>query len=258
MIFPNLLAEEEAAPFSLHNLEGAGRLLILCDHAGQAVPRALQGLGLAPPDLERHIAWDIGARDIALRLAERFDAPAICGTYSRLTIDLNRYPWDPASCAVESDGTAIPANRALSLPDRERRIAEIFRPYHDRVALEVARLAERRSDLVLISVHSMTDRMKGGARRREEIAICWAEDRRLSDPLLQGLTARGDVSVGDNQPYALDIGIDYTLPEQAMRRGLPALQVEFRQDLVATSAGARHWADLFAETLEEALDALEA
>ena len=55
--------------------------------------------------------------------------------------------------------------------------------------------------------------------------------------------------VGDNEPYAIDIGIDYTVPEHAMRRGLPHLQIEFRQDLIADAIGAERWAGVFADAL---------
>lgn len=249
-IFPDLLATDEPAPFEAHNPDGSSPILILCDHAGRLVPRALGDLGILPDSFDRHIAWDIGARDIVLRLCERFDARAICGVYSRLIIDLNRYPWDPASSPDMSDALPIPSNKDLTMPDRERRVGEIFRPYHDRVSAEIDTLLAQDLSPAILSVHTMTDRMVGGDFRPEEISICWAEDDRLSGSVLRALTDSGDVTVGDNVPYALDIGIDYTVPEHAMRRGLPSLQLEFRQDLVGTVSGAHHWADLFADALE--------
>ncbi len=35
-------------------------LVILCDHASNAIPPEYGDLGLPPTELARHIAWDIG------------------------------------------------------------------------------------------------------------------------------------------------------------------------------------------------------
>ena len=59
--------------------------------------------------------------------------------------------------------------------------------------------------------------------------------------------------VGDNQPYDLDPAVDFSIPYHAMRRNLPYLQVEFRQDEVIDPAGQERWARRFATALAEAL-----
>src|SRR5690242_13349457 len=103
-----------AAPFDIVNPDGTAAIVIVCDHASNAVPPAVGDLGVGPEDMQRHIAWDIGALPIARRLAEVFDAPAvICGT-SRLVIDCNRKLHDPTLIPVASDGTVIPGNQRLS------------------------------------------------------------------------------------------------------------------------------------------------
>src|SRR5882672_6149002 len=97
-----LLRPGESLPFELL-CGGKGPVLIVCDHAGRRIPTVCSSLGLREEDLSGHIAWDIGARDIAIRMAERLDATLVCGVYSRLVIDLNRYPWDPAAVPEISD-----------------------------------------------------------------------------------------------------------------------------------------------------------
>jgi predicted N-formylglutamate amidohydrolase len=67
--------------------------------------------------------------------------------------------------------------------------------------------------------------------------------------MLKALRRPGDVSVGDNQPYDLDPAVDYSIPFHAMRRNMPYLQVEFRQDEIAGAAGQVRWARRFAEAL---------
>ena len=39
-------------------------LILLCDHARNAVPPEIGDLGLPPEDMGRHIAWDVGARGV--------------------------------------------------------------------------------------------------------------------------------------------------------------------------------------------------
>jgi predicted N-formylglutamate amidohydrolase len=227
------------------------RLVIICDHASNLVPPELGDLGMPAAELKRHIAWDIGAAAIAGILAQRFQAPAvICGT-SRLVIDCNRNPEDPSSIPEVSDGTIVPGNRHLTVWDRTERIARWFIPYHDAIEAEIA-AATTGDDLVLLSVHSMTDAMKGIARPWP-IAISWHRDERLSRPMIAALQRRIAEPVGDNQPYALDPKEDRSTPVHAMARGLRHIQVEFRQDLVADAAGQAHWAALFGDALAEVL-----
>jgi predicted N-formylglutamate amidohydrolase len=236
-------------PPALREMNPAGRaaMLILCDHASHAVPAALARLGLPDEVLRDHIGWDPGAAAIALRLAERFDAPALLSGYSRLVVDCNRYPHDPASIPEVSDGRAVPGNRGLPAAARAARIAALFDPYHAAIAARLDAFERRGVVPVVISVHSMTPRL-AGQDRPWPVALSWRFDARLAPALIEALRA-GGVATGDNEPYGLDPGEDYTIPEHAMRRGLPHLQVEFRQDLVGDDTGARHWADRFAGAL---------
>lgn len=234
------------------NEEGPAPFVIFADHASNRVPPELSDLGLPTSELVRHIAWDIGSAGIAERLAGRFDAPAIiCGT-SRLVIDCNRHVADPSSIPEVSDGTPIPGNRGLTAADRAQRAERYFIPYHDAVERAVACKCDAGLAPVVLSIHSMTPAM-GGVARPWQIAISSFEDRRLADPLLAALRNLGGFAVGDNQPYALDPAEDYSVPVHAMRRGLAHIQVEFRQDMVATAPGIATWARIFGDALSAAL-----
>ena len=228
-------------------------LLILCDHASNRMPTELDNLGLDDAQLARHIAWDIGAESIARHLADRFNARLVLATFSRLVIDLNRFPHDPASIPEVSDGTPIPGNRGLDAAAKQARVDRYFRPYHQRIATEIEALTRLRAAPLVLSIHTMTDRLTEGPARPQQITVCRTEDDRWSLPVLQTLRSDPEVIVGDNEPYAVDIGEDYTIPEHAISRNLPWLQMEFRQDLVATPEGAVAWADRFAPALERVL-----
>jgi predicted N-formylglutamate amidohydrolase len=223
-------------------------LLLLCDHASKAVPGALGDLGISEAELSRHIGWDIGAADVTRHMALQLKAPALLAGYSRLVVDCNRHLGDPTSMRQVSDGTSIPGNAALSPADYEARINALYLPYHDAIRRRLDDFVARGIAPTLLSIHSCTPEM-AGQFRPWHIGICWDSDRRLAGPVLEALGRAPDIVVGDNQPYNLDLREDYSVPVHAMRRGLPHLQVEFRQDLIATSAGARRWAEVLLAAL---------
>jgi len=239
-------------PYRRVNEDGPAPIIIICDHASNRVPAAYGSLGLPQAAFERHIAWDIGAAAISEILARRLGAPAILSEVSRLLIDCNRNFEDPGLAPAISDGTEVPANRDLPRAERERRWRAYHQPYHQTVADTIERKLAAGQQPIVLSIHSMTPALKGVARPWQ-IAICWAEDRRLSSPMLAALRARPGIVVGDNEPYLLDPREDYSVPIHAMRRGLKHLQVEFRQDEVAAPAGQQRWAGLFSDCLEEVL-----
>jgi predicted N-formylglutamate amidohydrolase len=231
--------------------QGTGRYVFFCDHASNAIPSELDGLGLHKSDLERHIAWDIGAAGVTEALSEIFDSPAIlCGT-SRLVIDANRQLTATDLIPAVSDGTAIPGNLDLSDASRGTRIQQWFRPYHDAVETIFLGREAREMPSIAISIHSMAACLDStpGTPRPWQIALSSYLDRRLTDPVLAALQRAGDIVVGDNRPYALDPDVDYSIPFHALSRNLPHLQVEFRQDEIMEARTQAGWALRLAETL---------
>jgi predicted N-formylglutamate amidohydrolase len=232
--------------FRILRPQGKGRFVIFCDHASNRVPAELENLGLPQSELERHIAWDIGAAGVSEELSKIFDAPAIlCGT-SRLVIDCNRRLNSGELIPEVSDGVVIQGNQDLSAAARQARIEQWFEPYHAAVEAVIG----DPGDSIALSIHSMTECLAGEVRPWQ-IALSSYRDRRLVEPMLEALRHPGDVTVGDNQPYDLDPAVDYSIPMHAMRRNMPFLQVEFRQDEIADSAGQIRWARRFAEALAQ-------
>ena len=128
-----LLGPGEPHPVTIYRAEGRATFLLTCDHAGRAVPGRLGRLGLAESEFERHIAWDIGARAVSRLLADRLDAVLVEQSYSRLVIDCNRPPEIESAIPTVSEVTPVPGNLDLAPAEREARIAEVFRPYHDAI-----------------------------------------------------------------------------------------------------------------------------
>jgi predicted N-formylglutamate amidohydrolase len=250
-------AEGENSPAAFHVLrpDGTANIVITCDHASRLVPPALADLGLQPSDLARHIGWDIGAADIAAYLSAHLDAPAVLSGISRLVIDCNRYPEDPSSIPLVSDGTSIPGNSGLSDAERRARFDTWFVPYHEAVETILAPRLRAGSEPVIVSIHSMTDRMRG-TFRPWEIALSSGPDRRLTDPVLAALRAVPGLCVGDNEPYDLVPEEDFSTTTHAIRHGLHHVQVEFRQDRVGTRAEAEGYARVFLDALIDGLSAI--
>jgi predicted N-formylglutamate amidohydrolase len=234
--------------FRILRPQGKGRFIIFCDHASNHIPAELDNLGLPASELNRHIAWDIGAAGVTGELSDFFDAPAIlCGT-SRLVIDCNRQLHARDLIPEVSDGTSIPGNRNLTEEARQARIERWFEPYHAGVEAVIADREARGLTSFALSIHSMTPCLAGNARPWQ-IALSSHDDRSFVEPVLEALRHPGDVTVGDNQPYDLDPTVDYSTPFHAMRRNMPYLQVEFRQDEIADAAGQTAWARRFAAAL---------
>ncbi len=236
-----LLSPGDPAP--VHDLrpDGASPFLLIADHAGQAVPAKLGNLGLPQSELDRHIGWDIGIAGTTARLSALLDARAVLQAYSRLVIDCNRPLESPTLIVASSDGTAVPANATLTAQARAARVREIFRPYHDAIveALEQRRLAPRPT--LLMTLHSFTPAMAGVARPWH-CGVLYHRDARLAHALRDALMAEGDLVVGDNQPYAVSDTSDYAIPVHGEARGLPHVELEIRQDLIADADGQRQWA----------------
>lgn len=254
---PTLLAPDEPPPSELFNAElldrpGEMPALFVCDHASRRVPKALENLGLNDAEFERHIAWDIGAADVARHLARTFLAPLILGTYSRLVIDLNRRIDDPSSIPEISDGTLVPANARLSESARATRIEALHAPYHAAIEEAVARLYRHGAVPAVVSVHTCTPVFKG-FERPWHIGVLWNRDPRIAVPLIEALSARGDLVIGDNQPYSGRDGQGFTVRRHAERHGFPSVALEIRQDLVDTHHGAMRWAGIVADALRPIL-----
>ena len=243
-----LLGPDDPPAVEFRHEGGRAPVLLTCDHASRAVPRSLGGLGLAPELLARHIGWDIGAAEVTRRLAVLLDAPAILSGYSRLVIDCNRDPDDATSISPESDGVRVPGNQDLPAAARAARRAAIFEPYHAAIAARIEAALAAGTVPALLSIHSFTPEMNGRARPWHA-GILWDRDPRLPVPLLAALSAEPSLIVGDNEPYSAREPAGYTVRHHAVRRGLPHVAVELRQDLVTTSAGAAEWAERLAGAL---------
>jgi predicted N-formylglutamate amidohydrolase len=250
---PEATPEPETVSHPVEVVEGSVRsgVILLCDHASNAVPPDLGDLGVPPDQFQRHIAYDIGAATVTRGLARRLDAPALLTTFSRLVIDPNRGRDDPTLVMRLSDGAVVPGNRRIDAAEVARRIARFYDPYDAAIDAAVARAMAEGVTPAVVSVHSFTPSWRGRPRPWH-VGLLWDVDRRMARPLIEGLEAEGDLIVGDNEPYDGALAGD-TLDRHATRRGLANALIEIRQDLIADEAGAEEWAERFARLLRPLL-----
>lgn len=240
-----LLSDGDPAPVCIINPHGASQFLLIGDHAGNAVPSALGSLGLGENEMTRHIAWDIGIAGLGERLSVALDAVFVRQTYSRLVIDCNRDPETADAIPAVSDATRVPANHHLTASDRVTRVGAIHAPYHDAIATELARRGAAGRETILVSLHSFTPTMQGIARPWK-IGVLYSEGEvSFALSMLRLLSACDDLTVGDNQPYAMD-DTDYTVPRHAFTANRRYVEVEIRQDLLATPEHQAEWSNRLA------------
>jgi len=244
----DLLTPDDPAPFRVYNVNGQAPILVMCDHASNAVPARLHGLGLLERDLHRHIAFDIGAAQMSERLADRFDAPAVLAGYSRLVIDCNRQLDHPSSISTISDETIIPANAQLDPDDIQQRQEACFWPYHRQIEAYLQNFDQRGVVPAIISMHAFTPYL-AGQNRPWHIGILWDEDDRIARPLIETLKQRGDFEIGENEPYSGKARFGYTIEEHAEAAGRPGVLIEVREDLISSSEDAFAMGDLLADAL---------
>ena len=66
-------------------------IIFLCDHASNHIPKPYKRLGLSDKVLNSHISWDIGAKDLCVKLSKELGQSYFHANFSRLLIDPNRH-----------------------------------------------------------------------------------------------------------------------------------------------------------------------
>ena len=222
-------------------------LLLTCEHGGNRVPREYRALFRGREALlASHRGWDPGALAVGRSLARALDAELIAATTTRLLVDLNRSPHNPAVFSELS--------RGLTRDRRDALLARCHRPHWDRVR---AAIAARGGRVLHLAVHSFTPVWRG-AKRNFEIGILYDPERRRERSLAMAWQRRlraelPRLGVRRNAPYRGNADGLTT----ALRREFPAerylgLELELNQRAIP-EAERRALAGVLASTLAAAL-----
>ena len=252
-----LLSAGDPPLWELYNPDGKAPFLLVCEHASNAIPEKMKSLVLSHKELQRHIAWDIGAKEVAKILADHFDAKLISAGYSRLLIDCNRPIKDETSIPAVSDGTVIPGNSNLTEEQKKQRADTFFWSYHNAISAEIKKLRNTSGVPAIITVHSFCSGLAvHGKSRPWLIDVMWNRDVRIALPLLEQMRTRPEMIVGDNEPYS-GRESHYTIGAHAGNFGFPHVGLEIRQDLISDKAGCEFWADFLVKTLSPVLESTD-
>jgi predicted N-formylglutamate amidohydrolase len=234
------------------NPEGAGDILIVCEHASKQIPASFGNLGLDAAALASHIAWDPGALAVARTMSAQLDATLVAQRFSRLLYDCNRPPESPSAVPKASEIYEIPGNSGLSIADRQARVDQFYVPFRDTLAACIDRRISDGRPPVLVTVHSFTPVYKG-VKREVELGILHGTDARLADVLIDTTRATGDLTIRRNEPYGPKDGVIHTLDVHAAQLGLLNVMLEIRNDLIADGASQTKMAEWLSRCLIAAL-----
>ena len=224
----------DSDPVEILNADGQGTVVLLCEHASNVIPAALNGLGLSQADQNAHIAWDPGAEAVARLLSDILDAPLVAGRVSRLVYDCNRPPDSPSAMPLRSETTDIPGNAALTEPERKARVEGVYRPFCKAVDDMLQARKAKGMKSVLVTVHSFTP-VYFGTPRTVEIGILHDSDSALADSMLTHASPLNR-EVRRNDPYGPEDGVTHSLKIHGLAHGLPNVMIEIRNDLIADAA----------------------
>ncbi len=229
---PPLIAADEGSPVEIVNPDGLGDVVLICEHAGNLVPRSLNALGLGQDVLASHVAWDPGTAPLARMMAELLDAPLILQRFSRLVYDCNRPPDVESAMPAKSEVFDIPGNVGLSDVERETRTAAVYRPFRASVTTVLDQAMGAGKAPAVVTIHSFTP-VFHGRPRGVELGLLHDADARLADAMLEASSGWSDMDIRRNEPYGPNDGVTHTLKVDAIARGLPNVMIEVRNDLIA-------------------------
>lgn len=206
-----------------------GGVFFTCEHASNRVPHPWRPRPADRRLLAMHWGYDIGAAHLTRELAQQMHGLALLARFSRLLCDANRAPEDPTLVLRRTDDGDPSFNHRVDLAAR---VARFHVPFHD----AVDRLVARSRPALLVSIHSFTPVFRGKARPMEAGVLFDRHDE-LSLSLVDALRAEG-LRTEANEPYSGKDGLIYSAARHGGRHGLPYLEIELRQDLVAAQTHA--------------------
>ncbi|MEE9272225.1 MAG: N-formylglutamate amidohydrolase [Robiginitomaculum sp.] len=236
------------APPTIISAKSEVPVFVFCDHATNHIPYEFEKLGLSDKDLNRHIAWDIGAATLTRQISNTFGAASLLAGFSRLLIDPNRDLNSPGLIPKISDALPIPGNQNLNQTQINVRIEQFYKPYHQALEIEFDKLTARFFDPLIVSVHSFTPQMASGEKRDLDIGLLWKVDKEKALRIKAEIESIYPYQVGLNKPYSA-LKLNHTIDKHIIPRGLRHITFEVKQDLIDTKAKVKKMANHLSKVL---------
>ncbi len=222
-------------------------ILFIADHASNLIPNSLKNIHLKENQLNSHIAYDLGVKELCVNLSSLLNSKYIMGEYSRLIIDLNRDISDPTLIPEIVDRKVIVKNLNLSNYEKKKRIAEIYNRYHRKITATI----NQNNIKALISLHSFNPIFKN-KKRNIHFGILSNQDRRLSKYIIAEMKSR-KLRVGDNEPYKGNL-IGDTMYKHGLKNNLHHTLIEVRNDLLSSPTKVHRVSALLKEIINNSIN----
>ncbi|MEZ5944097.1 MAG: N-formylglutamate amidohydrolase [Planctomycetaceae bacterium] len=145
-------------------------LVFSCEHGGNEVPKAYRHLFVgADAVLASHRGWDPGTLPLAKFLAQKFNAPLVSSTVTRLLVELNRSRHHRS---LFSDWS-----KPLPPAEKEQVLGKYYYPYRTQLTELIAQRIAAKQRVLHISVHSFTPELNG-QKRNFEIGLLYDPTRK--------------------------------------------------------------------------------
>ena len=238
--------------FEVINAKGSGPIVLVCEHASNAVPDEFTTPLPDKQNLNEHIAWDPGAKALAQLLSQSFNAPLVCSRVSRLIYDCNRPPESASAIPEKSERFEIPGNQNLDNDERQARINRIYRPFHQTLADVITAKQAAGLEPALVTVHSFTPYYFDQVRKTQ-IGVLHDSDSKMADGMLTIAPKVCQLLVERNKPYGPDDGVTHTLIKHGIARSLPNVMLEIKNDLLTTAMEIKTMADIIQAMIKHSL-----
>jgi predicted N-formylglutamate amidohydrolase len=206
-------------------------LVMTCEHAASDLPE-WSAQDEDRPFLDDHWGWDPGAAELTRALCEEIGGVAILSRFSRLVCDPNRDPSDPTFVVEKIGEHALSWNQDLDQRERDRRRDHYHEPYHEAIDQVLKNRAAQKRPTRLLSIHSFTPVYRG-ERRSVEIGVLFDDHEPQAGALLKALSGT-HLQVLANEPYSGYAGLIHAARRHGRQHGIVYLELEIRQDLIAT------------------------
>tara|TARA_B100001115_G_scaffold45008_1_gene33453 strand:+ start:314 stop:1051 length:738 start_codon:yes stop_codon:yes gene_type:complete len=226
-------------------------IIFLCDHASNHIPKPYKRLGLSDKVLNSHISWDIGAKDLCVKLSKELGQSYFHANFSRLLIDPNRHLLSHDLIVSESWGQPIPGNKSISLENRKERIESYYNCYHDNLKKFILKKKAQHKKIYLVAIHSFTKKVSL-ENRGVKIGLLYNKNIQLL-LYLQKKLQKKNIHFGRNFPYS-GFFYNYTLDKHSNNGLLENISIEIRNDLICTSKGIKKYNSILLKIFESIIN----
>lgn len=214
--------------------------IFICDHATNMIPKYLKNLGLKNKQLASHIAWDIGAKELTIKLAKDLNSLCCFSNFSRLLIDPNRSKRSFESIVSSQDGHRIPGNQKIKISDFKNRL-KYYYSYHKNLKLFITKCREINKKFILVSVHSFNQKYLNEFRSLEVGILYNSNNVNLALKMFD-FFEKNNIPYGNNYPYS-GFFYNFTLDLHCNNK-IQNICVELRNDLIMNKKGIDKWSEI--------------